>query len=48
MRYGRPFERDEQVVDELTEEGLLQAQAPLPGREEELRFLARMYGYPEE
>lgn len=48
MRHGRPFERDHKVVDELTEEGLLQPAAPLPGRDEELRFLARMYGYPEE
>ena len=48
MTYGQPFERDPRVVDELTEEGMIQAPAPLPGREEELRFLARMYGYPEE
>lgn len=48
MRYGQPLERDESVVEELTAERLLQAPAPLPGRDEELRFLARMYGYPEE
>jgi hypothetical protein len=48
MKYGQPMERDEQVVQELTDEGLLQAPAPLPGRQDELRFLARMYGYPEE
>ena len=40
--------RDPRVVEELTAEGLLQAPAPLPGRGEELRFLARMYGYPDE
>ena len=28
--------------------GMIQAPAPLPGREEALRFLARMYGYLEE
>jgi nitroreductase len=48
MKHGQPMERNERVVKELTDEGLLQAPAPLPGREEELRFLARMYGYPEE
>jgi hypothetical protein len=48
MRHGQPFTRDPRVVDQLTEEGMIQAPAPLPGREEELRFLARMYGYPEE
>ena len=42
------MERDESVVEQLTEEGLLQAPAPLPQRWEELRFLTRMYGYPEE
>jgi nitroreductase len=46
-QYGTPFHRDEQVVAELEQEQLLQAPMPLPGRMEELRFLARMYGYPE-
>jgi nitroreductase len=48
QRYGQPFERDEAVVQQLVEEKLIQASAPLPGREDELRYLARMYGYPEE
>lgn len=48
QKVGVPFPRSEKVVAELTEEGLIQAPAPLPGRDEELRFLARMYGYPEE
>ncbi|MEZ5215714.1 MAG: hypothetical protein R2705_01265 [Ilumatobacteraceae bacterium] len=48
QKVGDPFPRSEDVVAELTDEGLLQAPAPLPGRDEELRFLARMYGYPEE
>jgi len=47
-RYGQPMERDETVVEQLTIEGLLQAPAPLPQRWEELRFLTRMYGYPED
>ena len=36
------------MVAQLVEEKLIQAPAPLPGREDELRYLARMYGYPEE
>ncbi|MGE0486990.1 MAG: nitroreductase family protein [Gammaproteobacteria bacterium] len=48
MKYGEPMQRDPKVVAELEAEGLLQAPAPLPGREDELRYLARMYGYPEE
>ena len=48
MKHGQPFARDPKVVAELTEEGMLQAPAPLPGRTEELRYLARMYGYPDE
>jgi nitroreductase len=50
MSYGKPFPRDEKVVEQLKEEEeeeLIQAQMPLPGRKDELRFLARMYGYPE-
>lgn len=47
MQYGKPFPRDEKVVEQLKEEELIQAPMPLPGRQEELRFLARMYGYPE-
>ncbi|MBO0690884.1 MAG: nitroreductase family protein [Candidatus Dormibacteraeota bacterium] len=44
-----PFERDDTVADELRDEGLLQEEAVAenPRRFEELRFLARMYGYPE-
>jgi hypothetical protein len=45
-KWGVPYERDEKVVEQLKKEGLLQDPAPLPGRLEELRNLARMYGYP--
>jgi len=44
-RWGTPVPRREDVVDDLRREGLLQAPAPLPGREEELRHLGRMFGY---
>ncbi|HEY4409074.1 MAG TPA: nitroreductase family protein [Acidimicrobiia bacterium] len=45
--WGTPFPRDEGVVDDLRSEGLLQDSAPVQSRFEELRSLARMYGYPE-
>ena len=47
-RFGSPFPRDEAVIDDLTDKGMLQPPAPLPGRFDELKFLARMYGYPED
>jgi hypothetical protein len=43
-----PFARDAKVVQRMTESGLLQEPAPTPGRKDELMFLARMYGYPED
>jgi nitroreductase len=42
------FQRDPAVVAKLTAANLLQAPAPLPSRRDELMFLARMYGYPED
>jgi nitroreductase len=47
-KVGTPFVRDPKVVERLTEQRLLQAPAPTPGRRDELMFLARMYGYPED
>jgi len=44
-RWGQPLPRDPAIVEELTRRGLLQAPAPLPGRQEELAALARMFGY---
>jgi hypothetical protein len=44
---SRPFRRDPAVVKELEEAGMLQAPAPLPGRKEELRQLARKLGLRE-
>ncbi len=46
-RWGEPMPRDPAVVEQLRAEGLLQPEAPLPGRAEELRHLGRMFGYPE-
>lgn len=46
-QYGRPFQRDEAVVEKLKEAKMIQAPAPLPWRKEEVRALARMFGLPE-
>lgn len=44
---GNPFPRDPAVVDELTDSKMLQPQAPLPGREEELQFMKKALDLPE-
>jgi nitroreductase len=44
-RWGTPFPRDDAVVTQLADEGLIQPAAPLPGREEELAHLERAFGY---
>lgn len=46
-RWGNPMRRDPNVVDELTETGMLQAPAPLPHRKQEIRAMAAMFGLPE-
>lgn len=42
-RWGSPFPRDPNVVEDMRRRGLLQDPAPLPGRDEELLHLARMF-----
>jgi len=44
--YGRPFPRDPKVVEDLQKEGLIREQMPKPGRFEELKHLARAFGFP--
>jgi len=39
--YGKPFERDQAVVDQLTDDRMFQAPAPLPWREAELAYLQK-------
>ena len=46
-RYASPFPRDEAVVRELMDAKMLQPAAPLPGRREELRRLAKEFGLAE-
>jgi nitroreductase len=43
-RFGTPFPRSEKVVDELKRDGMIQAAAPLPWREEELNYLKHALG----
>jgi hypothetical protein len=40
-RYGSPFPRNAQVVDELRDDKMIQPAAPLPYREAELDFLQK-------
>lgn len=47
-RWGTPFPRDFDVIEDLKSRRLLQDPAPLPGRFEELAHLARMFGIGEE
>ena len=39
--YGTPFPRSDDVVEELTADGIFTAPAPLPWREAELEYLRR-------
>jgi nitroreductase len=43
-RYGNPFPRSQEVVDELKRDGMIQDPAPLPWREAELAYLQRALG----
>ena len=45
--YGTPLEEDKDVRKELELENLIQPMDPLPGREEELKHICRMFGFTE-
>jgi nitroreductase len=45
--YGKPFKRDEAVVEKLKAAKMIQTPAPLPNRREEIRQLAERLGLPE-
>ena len=45
--YGKPYPRDEAVVERLKAANMIQAPAPLPGRRDEIRRLTEQYGLPE-
>jgi len=40
MEHGTPFEENAEVIEELKREGMVQAPAPLPWREAELKYLS--------
>jgi nitroreductase len=42
--YGKPFEQDEAVNEEMKKEGFIQEPAPLPWRDAELKYLERALG----
>lgn len=46
MRYGNPFPRDPQVVEQLKEAKMIQEPAPHPWRKDEIRYLSQMFGLP--
>jgi nitroreductase len=46
-KYGKPFERDPAVVEKLKAAAMIQEEAPLPWRQDEVRALSGMFGLPE-
>jgi hypothetical protein len=44
MEFGKEFPRDDSVVEELKRDGLIQDRAPLPWRDEELKYLEQALG----
>ena len=40
MEHGKPFDEDAGVIEELKREGMIQAPAPLPWRDAELKYLS--------
>lgn len=39
--FGDPYPRSEEVVEELTQDGMFTAPAPLPDRDDELAFMQK-------
>jgi len=46
--YGTELKEDQAVKEELRKENMLQPSAPLPGRDEELKHICRMFGLNED
>ena len=47
-KYGKPYKEDSNVKEELTDLDMIQPKDPLPGREEELKHICRMFGFKED
>ncbi len=45
--YGTPLKQDDEVKEQLKEENMIQSMAPLPGRDDELKHLCKMFGLDE-
>ena len=48
MEYGKPMKADPKVVEEMKEAKLVQEPAPLPWRDEELKYVVRGLGIEEQ
>lgn len=46
--YGKPLEEDQEVKEELKKRKMIQPMDPLPGREEELKHICRMFGFKDD
>lgn len=46
--YGNALEEDQEVKEELKKQKMIQPMDPLPGREEELKHICRMFGFKED
>lgn len=46
--YGTPLKEDKEVREQLENENLIQPMDPLPGREEEIKHICRMFGFTED
>lgn len=44
MEFGKPFEQDTAVIEEMKVAGMIHPEAPLPWRDEELRYLEQALG----
>jgi hypothetical protein len=44
MEYGKSFEQDPAILEEMRAEGLIHPEAPLPWRDEELKYLETALG----
>lgn len=46
--YGTPLKEDKEVREQLVSRNLIQPMDPLPGRDEEIKHICRMFGFTEE
>jgi hypothetical protein len=44
MEFGKPFKQEQTVIDEMKTAGMIHPEAPLPWRDEELKYLEQALG----